>query len=386
LRGDQGHGGEPDTGGLLGRLHRRWSASSILAKLGVLAMPIFVAAVGVVVPKILNPKSSPSERLETAGLAVRDYAAVASADIRIRNVGEQIAVLDTVRFRIRDFRQSTVGGCFRGGAELPPAPTVDATLPGSNAKGRVVAVDVSRQLPPNSADRIVVRFWPEPYKDQVAGFYELEVEIFHDGDRKPMDAGTMVIADPFPESHMFSDANLRARAREEPHEYTPAVQRRERSCIARNRRILSGAAAFDGVRSARLAEFIANPASFEPTSPSFDRTTEVVAPVTSPRQCDPVSWYEGEEAEIEARIKRGELLLTPGRATPCIPEWELELRANELNQVLAVLPRPRDDGRWIDWFHVSRDDLEGETPYAALIHGEVARVVCAARTSLRQTC
>jgi hypothetical protein len=231
----------------------KWAEISFEKKISMFVAPVVVAVVTAVILRTLNgddgnnPQPRPLEGggLEVAGLAVRDSTDDTEIDVAVRNSGELVAVANRASFRITEFR--TVGACLPG-AYLLPSHKYELVLPVEGAKGKVLTVDISQKVEPNDADRFTFRVSVET--PQLTGttsyLYGLEILLFHDAAPKPIPAGSVVLAKPFPADDWFSSDG-----RALPSELRSDV----RDCAADNRADLSAILALPGARSPELLAF-----------------------------------------------------------------------------------------------------------------------------------
>jgi hypothetical protein len=84
-------------------------------------------------------------------------------------------------------------------------------LPDKNAKGHVVNLDISQVLVPNKADRFAFRIGvgDGDLVSTTSYMYRLELSLFHDGQPKPIRAGTVVLGKPFPDKGWFTQNGSR---------------------------------------------------------------------------------------------------------------------------------------------------------------------------------
>ena len=133
-----------------------------------------------------------------------------------------------------------------GGAGLDPSVEYDVILPAEPERGETVEVDVSQQVPANSADRFTVRLTtPEENLGDGTRLYQLDVELLHDAAARPLEAGTVLVAVPFdPDSRLLSLGSG------QPDDYPADL----RACYETNEATFLDVLELEGERSPELTE------------------------------------------------------------------------------------------------------------------------------------
>jgi hypothetical protein len=132
----------------------------------------------------------------------------------LRNPGNGISVITSARFIVKHFAALGTSGCIPGAGPVPISADYQAALPPVARPGEIINADFSEQVKANSADRFSIGFsfltsdayeypYVNGYGTGASRFYELEVELFHDSDPKPLRAGTILLALPFPAYEFF---------------------------------------------------------------------------------------------------------------------------------------------------------------------------------------
>jgi hypothetical protein len=186
-----------------------------------------------------------------------DAATAAGVVVTLRNPGNGISVITRARFVVERFaRLSATDDCIPGAGPVPISANYQVSLSPVAHTGQAFAARLSQQVAANSADRFQIGFaqyqttqYAEAYLNGYgtgnSSIYQLRVELFHDGARKPLQAGTIILALPFPWSGLF-----------------PGGQGPGFSCAAmpQNVRTLRRMLALRGARSSTLAAFGRDPA------------------------------------------------------------------------------------------------------------------------------
>ncbi len=198
------------------------------------------------------------------------YKAATSTGITLtlRNPGNGISVITSARFIVKRFAALSTNGCIPGAGPIPISADYQAALPAIAKPGEAINADLSQQVSANSADRFSIGFsfltsdaYEYPYIDGggtgASRLYELEVELFHDGNATPLRAGTMLLALPFPAYEFFpggTDLGLSG------------------ACAPKNLVTLRHMLSLQGARSAELAEFGRDPKTEVCSSTSTERS------------------------------------------------------------------------------------------------------------------
>lgn len=201
-------------------LRRQWREISLEKKLGMFVAPIFVAvAAGILVPLTTGAFSGGGaddvaasqgpppreERLQVVSLSVGGGDAPEFVDgppgvpqfidLTLRNTGNTVSVITGARLHVEDFALLKI--CEAGGG-LDPTAKYDVTLPPNPTRGDAVDAKVSQQIPPNKADRFTISM-NVPFRNIHDGMrlYHFSVELFHDGEQQPVNAGKAVVSVPY---------------------------------------------------------------------------------------------------------------------------------------------------------------------------------------------
>ena len=237
-------------------LRQKWTGIPFERKIAMFVAPVFVFLItGVLIPRIVKDDHRQAVTKGTANagtggalahdeqIEVVDFFPINSLDdasrieITTRNIGAAVAVLTRVDFLIR--KVSYVSPCAAGAA-LAVSQQYDLALPQYPEKNEVVPVRISQELAPNAFNVGVVarnRAQPEP------AIYELEASLFHDAKPDPVHMGTIVIAEPFPESHYFSEKFWSERA---------SSSNEARACVKENIAAMRSVVSVKGVKSPAL--------------------------------------------------------------------------------------------------------------------------------------
>jgi hypothetical protein len=236
-------------------LRQKWAQIPFERKIAMFVAPIFVFVVTtVVIPKLLGQgKSDPGPRPTFGGdeqIEVVDLAPINSLkeptriEIAVRNIGGSVSVLTRAEFRIE--RTDYIDPCAPS-AVLGVSKTYDLELPLYPDDGEVVPVRTSQQIGPNEADRFAFEVGVVTPSGQESSpvVYQLGVSLLHDGKETPVKAGTVVIAEPFPENSYFSLQSW----------LDTGMPREElQSCVSSNIERIASVLSLDGERSTELTQ------------------------------------------------------------------------------------------------------------------------------------
>ncbi|MGY1607250.1 MULTISPECIES: hypothetical protein [unclassified Geodermatophilus] len=156
--------------------------------------------------------SRPRTELEIVDIAVQDGSiAVGQREgefkivaprlqVVLRNVGDQVSVVDGARLQILDHAFFDV--CEAGGA-LMVSQTYDVTLPLDPQPNQILDVDVAQEIEPGQADRFEFSMQvPEPENVVGTHMYRVQISLTRDGNSDVLDAGVAILGAP----HMAIDA------------------------------------------------------------------------------------------------------------------------------------------------------------------------------------
>lgn len=205
-----------------GRLRDQWNDLGLEKKLGVVVVPLVVAAVTVGVPLLAGHGGppEPKPKLELVDLAVRSGDSgrlirirrnhdpeftpfkPPRADITVVNSGKLVSVVKRIDFNVVD---SGLVRICQGGGGLEPSKNYKVLLPPSPHRSDSIRFKVSQQVPPGRADRFTVSFdVPEPARQEGDRLYALDVLVYHDTAGRPIRAGRILIAAPLdPDTRYF---------------------------------------------------------------------------------------------------------------------------------------------------------------------------------------
>ncbi|PRY47374.1 hypothetical protein LY71_1144 [Geodermatophilus tzadiensis] len=191
---------EPDRSGGAGTTVRWLTAEKVAT---FVIAPILVAAVGAAITWWVN---QPRTDLEIVDIAVLDGSIVNGqregefeivsprVQIAIRNVGDQVSVVEGARLEILDHAFFDV--CEAGGA-LMVSQTYDVTLPLDPEPNQVLNVDVAQEIEPAQADRFEFSMQvPEPEDVVGTHMYRVRISLTRDGASETLDAGVVVLGAP----------------------------------------------------------------------------------------------------------------------------------------------------------------------------------------------
>jgi hypothetical protein len=260
---------------------QRFAELSLEKKLSIFFVPVFAAVVGTLVPRFLSGESAapppatvteqhdeaPSESLQILDLDVlnsRDeslgYGVGAELRINVRNAGNLVSVIHAGEFDVSEFEEVEL--CLPPEGELPVSGTYDLTLPSVDGAGQSFEVDVQQQIPAGEPDSFSFKAHLDDEYEPTNGdsrLYVLDAFLRHDVEESRVDAGSALLALPFPGVDQFvypSSGSIGGIY------FDPECPRRN---LARLERLL----ALDAEHSDELERFVADPAAdlqsdFEP--------------------------------------------------------------------------------------------------------------------------
>jgi hypothetical protein len=205
---------EPPRKGLMAQ----WREMALEKKLSIVFIPVFLTAVGILVPNVLlSGDGKRKEALETVGpLVVRnastkayDYGQGAAVEVRLRNTGESSSFVHTAELRVKRFTPAEV--CVPPQGEVALSASYNVVLPAERAQGAAQKVTLEQEVEAGSVDRFAfaVRAEQGSRRAQEAGasdtpsFYLLDVYLYHDTSSNPLHAGEALVALPFPRQEQF---------------------------------------------------------------------------------------------------------------------------------------------------------------------------------------
>jgi hypothetical protein len=179
----------------------RWLTSEKIATFVI--APILVAAVGAAITWWVN---RPSTSIEIVDITVLEGSIVngqregeydimpPKVQIAIRNVGDQVSVIEGAQLKILDHAFFDV--CEAGGA-LVVSQTYDVTLPEDPDPNQVLDVDVAQEIKPAQADRFEFSMQVSEPQDVVGThMYRVQVSLTRDGASETLDAGVVIFGAP----------------------------------------------------------------------------------------------------------------------------------------------------------------------------------------------
>jgi hypothetical protein len=180
-----------------------------------------------------------------------DAATSAGVVVTLRNPGNGVSVVTSARFVVERFARLSADGCIPGAGPIPISANYQVSLSPVAHRGQTFSAHLSQQVRANSADRMRIGFtqysttqYASPYVNGDgtgnSSIYQMRVELFHDGVPRPLNAGTVILAVPFPWSGLF------------PGGQGPHVNGR---CMPGNVPVLRRMLALRGRRSPTLAAF-----------------------------------------------------------------------------------------------------------------------------------
>ncbi|HUB40584.1 MAG TPA: hypothetical protein VMA72_17195 [Streptosporangiaceae bacterium] len=165
-------------------------AVAIIGLIGVLA--------GVFIPHFLDkPPATAAPKLEVDSVTVDSpqYPKPTNIFFKIRNTGDQLAVITGVTLRIDRSAQLPV--CFSQGS-LPVSGHYPGTLPPKPPKGYVTRIPVSQQIGPDEADQFEVQLRPSnDIPSETITLYDATASIIYDNrSTPPLGAGKLTLSMP----------------------------------------------------------------------------------------------------------------------------------------------------------------------------------------------
>jgi hypothetical protein len=258
---------------------QRFAELSLEKKLSIFFVPVFAAVVGTLVPRFLGGESAPpppatvtedredapSENLQILDLDAlnsRDkslsYGATAGLTINVRNAGDLVSVIHAAEFDVVEFQEVEL--CYPPEGELPISGTYELTLPSVDGSGQSFEVDVQQQIPAGAPDSFSFDVRLDDEYTPVNGdsrLYLLHASLRHDVAESPVDAGSALLALPFPGVSQFV---YPASGSQGGFVFDP-------ECPTRNLARLQSFLALDGERSDELARFAADPSADQGDGP-----------------------------------------------------------------------------------------------------------------------
>lgn len=151
------------------------------------------------------PSPTPSPKIEVVDTTITvpetvDPKKLPYLDIKLRNVGDQVAVIKSLTFEVRRFAK--LQHCLSEG-DLQVSSRYGVLMPTHPDTGDRIRVPISQELEPNTADRFQVKFRlpSSAYVDESLYFYVLRTRMTHDsGSDDRVDVGDIIVTLPFPGS------------------------------------------------------------------------------------------------------------------------------------------------------------------------------------------
>ena len=137
-----------------------------------------------------------SPRLEVDSVTVTSSASAlkSTVDFKMRNTGNQLAIITGVRLSILQFAKLT--HCESQGA-LTSTGTYRANMPESPRPGARVNIPVSQQVGPDSAEEFKIELRIPRDMSAAIYFYRVHLDLLYDNAATPVDAGEAFISLPF---------------------------------------------------------------------------------------------------------------------------------------------------------------------------------------------
>ena len=204
---------------------QRFAELSLEKKLSIFFLPVFAAVVGTLVPRFLGGESAPpppppiteqredapSENLEILDFDVLnspdeslDYGAGAELRINVRNSGNLVSVIHAAEFDVREFEEVEL--CLPPQGELPVSGTYNLILPSVDGAGQTFEVDVQQQIPAGEPDSFSFNATlDDEYvpTNRDSRLFVLDAFLRHDVEESRVDAGSALLALPFPSADQF---------------------------------------------------------------------------------------------------------------------------------------------------------------------------------------
>jgi hypothetical protein len=281
----------------------RFAELSLEKKLSIFFVPVFAAVVGTLVPRFLGGESAPpppptvteereaapSENLEILDLDVLnsrdeslDYGAGAELRINVRNSGNLVSVIHAAEFDVTEFEEVEL--CLPPQGELGVSGTYDLTLPSVDGSGQSMEVDVQQQIPAGEPDSFSFSATLDGEYVPINGdsrLFVLDAFLRHDLEDERVDAGSVLLALPFPDTSQFVYPSTGSAG---GLYFDPECPGRN---VARLQRFLEGG----GERSQELERFADDPAA--------DLEEDNVEPLPEPSEADVAEVVGVGEAFIE---------------------------------------------------------------------------------------
>jgi hypothetical protein len=169
------------------------------------------ALASVFIPHFLDrPPATAAPKLEVDSVTVdspppRYYLKPTNISFKIRNTGNQLAVITGVTLRIDRSAQLPV--CFSQGS-LPVTGHYPGALPLKPSKGYVTRIPVSQQIGPDQADQFEVQLRPsDDVASETITLYDVTASMIYDNQSTPpLDAGKLTLSMPLAPNnqHYFS--------------------------------------------------------------------------------------------------------------------------------------------------------------------------------------
>ncbi len=179
-----------------------------------------------------------------------DAHEAAGVVITLRNAASSVSVVTRVRFTVVRYAELTADGCIPGAGPIAISANYQVRLPAHGHVHDVIDVKVSQELRPQTGDRMRLGLALNN-PSQLAVFdngdgtgasrlYVLRIDLMHDGDKKPLHAGEVLVAVPFPYIGLLDSQKLPLGL--------------SGDCISSNRATLAGMLSSKAVRSPELDE------------------------------------------------------------------------------------------------------------------------------------
>jgi hypothetical protein len=185
----------------------------------------------------------------TPARCLKDRSIPQTLDLSVRNAGELPAIVRRIAFRVLATGHLETSG--KGGG-LEPSHDYDIAFPPDPRVSQSITYRVTQAVEAKAVDRFTVRLDEhEPFRQLGTELYRLQVLLYHDTARTPLDAGTILVALPFvPDKYYFKSG------------VPPALRSFYRGAEARllesNERILRKMVAYPGARAPTLTLALVN--------------------------------------------------------------------------------------------------------------------------------